>query len=306
MPNSELVTGWCVEWCANMSEQEVRNSFDLCGLVPREDYDVEKLHKPLRDIIKKHLSTAEWIAAHGDAVALEQASVGQDWIRFEGQSSFQRAVHNLIADKQQDFAEWRLQFGDEIVAILRSDDATVPIIAEDELAAIKEGIGFSDCFLEFYALATKLQTEVHVVLVDDVGLVQNRLEFGSQFHEIIAFYVQKSANRVYIPDDYDPTAFAVVEDEEPTQANSGSGESGDEASEVGEAHDEEPESADDSGLIAYEPEDDESFDSFMAENNLDGESMDTGPLQQLARSLGSTSGIQYGAVEALDEATLSA
>lgn len=282
MPDTELVTGWCVDWCREATGEQIRKAFDLCGLVPREEYDVEKLHRPLSDIIKKQQSTDEWLSAHGDAVALERATIGSTWTHFEGKHSFQRAAHYLLAD-QSDFKVWRLQFVDEVSNILRSDEVTSPLVAEDELAAIKEGTGFSDCFLEFYALAMRSEIQVDVVLVDAEGFVTNRLEFANHFNEIIAFYVQTSKDRVYIPDDYDPTSFAVVEDAGPTRDSPDRSDesAGSDSEPADETENSLTQSSDDyvnsempgtsesmsaEELIVYEPVEDtldDSFDAFM-------------------------------------------
>lgn len=213
MPSSELVTKWAVEWANSLSRDLIRKSFDICGLVPREDFDIQKLHKPLRDIFVRDMSAQEWLAIHGGAVNA-QTTIGPGWLCYEGKDSFYKAAHGVIQPITE-YDEWKAGFTEELIQILREDEATKPLITDEEVNDIKKGERYTDTFLEWYALAAIMQNCIHVITMGVNDIVTNRLEFGNASDELIAFYVQpKLPTKILLPDDYEPSHLNVVEEDE--------------------------------------------------------------------------------------------
>lgn len=117
-----------------------------------------------------------------------------------------------------DFAVWRSHFIDEIGRTLRDDEVTMPLFTDNDFTTIKEGKYFTDTFFEWYSLSVLLERSVHVLIMGYGDIITNRLIFGAENEDIVAFYVQPDLpTKVYIADNYDPDLFTVVEiiDDEP-------------------------------------------------------------------------------------------
>lgn len=155
MPGSELVTKWAAEWADSVDPAMVRKAFDVCGLVPRNEFDVEKLHGPLRDVYKRDVTVKDWITAHGNAVEA-RVLMNMEHVSYEGKNSFSRAAFDVMKPSNE-YVAWQKRFIDRIISVLREDEATKPVFTNEELLIIKEGKNMTDTFLEFYALSLILK-----------------------------------------------------------------------------------------------------------------------------------------------------
>lgn len=68
MPSSNLVTKWAADWCDSKTKEEIAKAFDVCGLVPEQEFTIEKLHTPLQAIFNQIMSTDEWLRQYSNLV----------------------------------------------------------------------------------------------------------------------------------------------------------------------------------------------------------------------------------------------
>lgn len=51
-PNYVQVTNWILRWTQSKSPEDIANAFDVCGLVPRNEFKITVLHEKLKDAFK--------------------------------------------------------------------------------------------------------------------------------------------------------------------------------------------------------------------------------------------------------------
>ena len=56
-PSVEHVIKWAVDWAETKTETKLCMSFDVCGLVPQNDFKIELLHPPLREIYNNNFES---------------------------------------------------------------------------------------------------------------------------------------------------------------------------------------------------------------------------------------------------------
>ncbi|GBG81698.1 hypothetical protein CBR_g32692 [Chara braunii] len=59
-PSYEMITAWVAEWVKLRKADEVVNSFRVCGLVPKQDFDLDALHPPLKALFDPLFNAVEW------------------------------------------------------------------------------------------------------------------------------------------------------------------------------------------------------------------------------------------------------
>lgn len=219
MPGYMLLTGWVVEFTDRLTPQQIQEAFDVSGTVPKIDFEVAKLHKPLRDIFERQKSVAEWMAEHGKLLPPTTVGVGLAWHCFEGKDSFMQAIYD-IHSPNIDYKVWRLGFVDEIITELSGHELTKDIFEDTEKATIRGGMNLTDCFFEFYAVAHILNYHIHLILVDKEDKVINRIEFGKDFGAIRAIYARPTPLKIMIPDMYDPDELQATDDPVTTDGES--------------------------------------------------------------------------------------
>ncbi len=52
VPGYLMVSNWIVEWIITRSSDHIRNAFKICGLVPKEAFDLDVLHPPLKALFQ--------------------------------------------------------------------------------------------------------------------------------------------------------------------------------------------------------------------------------------------------------------
>ncbi|KAE8915978.1 hypothetical protein PF005_g5451 [Phytophthora fragariae] len=60
VPSYNAVGQWTLDWSATRTQDDIKKAFQLCGLVPKEMFDEEKLHQPLREILVPDFDLESW------------------------------------------------------------------------------------------------------------------------------------------------------------------------------------------------------------------------------------------------------
>ncbi|ETM97929.1 hypothetical protein PPTG_19925 [Phytophthora nicotianae INRA-310] len=60
VPRYDAVAQWTLEWVASKTAEDVKKAFTLCGLVAKEEFEMDKLHAPLKGILRTDFNINTW------------------------------------------------------------------------------------------------------------------------------------------------------------------------------------------------------------------------------------------------------
>lgn len=223
MPNTELVTTWIVEWCESISADLISKAFDLCGLVPVDEFKHENLHKPLQDIYDDSISVELWLNKHATLLEANQLDYDGKWDFFSDKHAFFKALRS-ITDSAEPTAKWVAEFTGKVNELLSEDPLTATLFTREDKKIIEEGTFFTHGRLEVYAASELFKSQFHLISVNAADIPTDRIVFGAHHDgEPIAFFFKNDPLVVMTPDAYDPSAAYFVED---VEAGASEGESG--------------------------------------------------------------------------------
>ncbi len=55
-----MVSTWIFEWIVSRSSDHIRNAFKNCGLVPKEEFDLNVLYPPLKALFQPKFDICIW------------------------------------------------------------------------------------------------------------------------------------------------------------------------------------------------------------------------------------------------------
>jgi len=65
-PNYSLVSKWILEWIDSLSHETVQKAFKVCGLVAKDEFEIQKLHEPLRKFFEdSEFNLEQWEISYG-------------------------------------------------------------------------------------------------------------------------------------------------------------------------------------------------------------------------------------------------
>lgn len=199
MPSSEMVTRWTAEWCDSKSPEEIAKAFDVCGLVPRAEFDIENLHQPLRAAFKQLISTDEWLRQYASLVSENRVAFREECSQHLGKHAFLRAVYKSCEeDVDDEWEDWLRDMQKKIDNLLKNDPLTAPLYSETDKAVILDGTELSYGLLEAYAASLILKFPIHMIPLDSNDIPKNRTVFGdNEVGEIRGFYTKARPLKVF-------------------------------------------------------------------------------------------------------------
>lgn len=211
MPTSELVTKWAADWSASKTQEEVRKAFDLCGLVPEDEFDLEKLHQPLRDVYKLEMSVQEWIGKHASIVCQDQILLSESSLVRDGEFAFIKVLH-ICLNIDEPFDDWSGEIIKQIDEFLQEDDMTKDIYRFREQMIFKIGEGMTYSYIEAYACSKIFNIPLHIIELDEADKPRQRFIFGHDSpNEAKGIYVKRSSMTVTWDPEYKMDSLVFVE-----------------------------------------------------------------------------------------------
>lgn len=274
MPTVAMVTEWVSDWCDKVPEPMIRKAFNLCGLVPRCDFDVANLHQPLKEIYHHDFDVTHWIAKHAGAVHDSRIYIDDNaWNTFEGKHAFLHGVHSLLEEDNEPGA-WTTATLKRICNTLKEDDFVKGLYTDADEVTINEGMNFTSGRFEFYAMSKLIQCQLHLVRLSENDFAVDRVIFGAEHDMVAAFFYKLNPLRVLVPETYDQDQFTFAEnapcndDDDDEEESSQEMDRGDEDSEEGdEEMDDMIEYDDGSQSFENESDSDQAADQEVAEIN---------------------------------------
>ena len=175
MPKYRQVSEWVYGWACGTPKEAVSKAFVVCGLVPKNEFDVEKLHRPLADCFLD-MDPVFWETQHGTVIVSNPDPIEVDlWHIFDGTFSFARAVHKGIKEIE-DFEDWVDAFTAKVVDFISRDDELMELFdateqasfirgeltdSKVELLAVAKSMGICICLTEFDGVFNTLEEVVY-------------------------------------------------------------------------------------------------------------------------------------------------
>lgn len=223
MPSSELVTEWVAEWAAGLTDEHIKRAFDVTGLVPPEDFDVEKLYTPLREVFNHSISTTEWFAKYSSLVTNDLIDISGASLTFtytaptranKKQPGDDGATHpffKAIYASIDTSVDWKLWSSEFIAASLLFLKEEIPdIFTAEGKERITKGDMVTSCYLEGFAAAHLLQCPIYIIGFDKDDRVVDTSTFGLNFQgEVRGFYVRKTPFAVIFDPEFDPSSLPL-------------------------------------------------------------------------------------------------
>lgn len=211
MPSALLVTEWVNEWAEGVTADHIRKSFDVCGLVPRNEFSVDALHVPLRDVFNRNVSVEEWITKHSNVVDASHLVVPADWSVFQGKNAFFLALRRATAC-ETNAEEYCTHLKEKIIDLLVADPLTTTIFTTEDKAVIRAGAMFTSGYFEVYAVSVMMEIQIHFIEIDEMEVQKNRTIFGKTFEQILALYICRAPLKVIFPTEYTASDIQIVEE----------------------------------------------------------------------------------------------
>jgi hypothetical protein len=74
VPSYHLVASWTLEWITTKSQEDVVKAFSLCGVVAPENFQLENLHPPLKELLSAKFDQAAWEEQFSDFIQPDDPS----------------------------------------------------------------------------------------------------------------------------------------------------------------------------------------------------------------------------------------
>lgn len=167
MPNYLLVSEWIKDWADKQTKEGIANSFTVCGLVPVEDYKLEKLHKPLRDCFTEGLSFEEWEEQNNSQVVNNPDNFDEEsgsYVFFDEAHSFMKASYTALSEKE-DYDFWRITNMELIKKHIISDAMLNSLYTDEERKLLDDGKPTSSR-VEIVAASKVLKITINITELD--------------------------------------------------------------------------------------------------------------------------------------------
>ena len=123
VPSYMTVSSWTLDWIKTMTQECIRNSFTIKGLVPKCDFELAKLHPPLKALFEAKYCSESWDALFGELLSSDfELEVGileaPEWFLPENGSS---TLFECLNQKLYDSSNGWKQYRDQLVAYMKQD-----------------------------------------------------------------------------------------------------------------------------------------------------------------------------------------
>lgn len=212
MPGTDLLTKWTHEWCEGVSADSVKKSFDLCGLVPKAEFDINNLHTPLKEIFSLQYNVDVWLKTHAEIVSDPHLVLDDTWHIVDGPHSFLCAIQFIIGDTSET-EKFIIELADTLVKEIASDDLTAMLFCDEEKATLRAGLQLTSGYFEVFKVAQIFQKRIHLIITSSSYLPLDRFIFGDEGNDVVALYHQSGSNTFLIPPTYEEGDIQFIEND---------------------------------------------------------------------------------------------
>lgn len=211
MPSAVLITKWTADWADSKTAADISKAFDLCGIVPADEFSLDNLHTPLRELLEEQFEVDRWVKSH--SAIIEHGDIALDrCLLFEGKDAVLQAFFSI--NGEGDFKAWRLNTLEAIKKTLTEDELSKDLVRQTDISVIEEGRCLTSGLVEIYAFAHILKSRIDFVKLDALDQPIDRTTFKANLEEdnhIFAFYFTSKPLRIFYDPEYKEDDFNFVE-----------------------------------------------------------------------------------------------
>lgn len=181
VPTYMHVTQWINDWLNNFDRDIVKKSFEICGIVKKENFSIEKLHEPLRALMEDKITHEDWIEKFGDILPQDDSFFELEehlhfWPR-ENLNSFFSCVrfHKKV---NVDITEFIQAYVAKIQDFVETHDLS-EMFAESEASLLEAG-SLSGTDIEFFAISALEDWEITYIVLDSSQKLISEKVFASK------------------------------------------------------------------------------------------------------------------------------
>jgi hypothetical protein len=213
MPSVEAVTNWVGDWAATKTVEDLRKAFDVCGLVPVDEFSADRLHPPLREIWSHNFDSVSWVQKYSSYISSPHVVFDDRHQIFERRYAFFHAIFSTIEhDFEDNYAGWQKIALASIHDFLKEDPTVAPIYEKSDKDTIAAGWDLTPGLVEFYAVAQTSDLTIHVITLNDDDVPVNRTIFDSDASEgLKGYFIKRRPCTVIYDSEYNPNDLCFVE-----------------------------------------------------------------------------------------------
>jgi hypothetical protein len=169
-PTHKMSIDWIVDWATHVDENMIKKSFDVCGIVSEDSFDIEKLHGPLKLLICDDFDEFMWNTENGSLLTPDnQLEINEEnfFHADNEETSFYEAIHSLkdnTEDEKSDFLEWMTDYA-AIIKQFIIEKWNINL-DEDDSRALDAG-NMLGTKLDIHAVASIENVEIEIDEVDE-------------------------------------------------------------------------------------------------------------------------------------------
>jgi hypothetical protein len=179
MPKYQEVSEWVKDWAGEKNAEFFRNAFVLTGLVPVREFDINKLHTPLK-LCYDEATTEEDLMNNGFIMTgdVDTDSEAVSWDFFPGQGSFYRALH-AIFDAKSEPSIFVRNVSQRLLVTINSNVYLKTILDDEDKKAILDGKP-TETGIEIVAATILYNCYFKIITIDSIGKALSEDFYGEE------------------------------------------------------------------------------------------------------------------------------
>lgn len=178
MPTYFEISEWINDWARSQTPAAISKAFDLCGLVSPTNFDVEKLHKPLRECYSGDFSLVRWEENFlNDVGNSNEPEEDADCYLFDEKFSFFKAFYEARNERTVEYKQWLQITITEVQDFIRDSHILSPFFLDEDKLQFRSG-KLTDSHVEILALANLQKLQISITEVDESWVAVERKKYG--------------------------------------------------------------------------------------------------------------------------------
>lgn len=170
IPSYEMISNWVSDWYDNITIDIVQRAFIVCGVIPKEFFDIEKLHEPLKQLFE-YVDMDEWAEQFSNIIFpidnFFETSEICEWFFPESTSlSLFECIKKIDDDGRDDYSEWFENFCQMVIYFLQIESEVDMLFDEDDKKRLENGRTVGN-EIELYAISKIKSYKTQVIELNE-------------------------------------------------------------------------------------------------------------------------------------------
>lgn len=166
MPGYQVISEWVSEWASDQTRDSIANAFKVCGLVSRDEFEVDRLHKPLRDCFLNTFSLDDWLTQNPDFLTedLNTGDEAGEYIIYSEPFNFFKALHAELGINQE-YGDWLKVNKVTVKNFIQTDAMLSSLFTDHETSQFDDG-NPTDTKVEIVAATKVFKVAITIIEID--------------------------------------------------------------------------------------------------------------------------------------------